>query len=99
MLFLYVKEGCPFCERVLRFAEKNKIPIHQKDIYKDKENLQELLKTGGKRQVPFLVDTEKNVFMYESSDIIRYLEKNYVKRGWKNEKNYVKERRENRGKK
>ena len=28
---------------------------------------------GGKRQVPFLVDTDRNIQMYESDDIIEYL--------------------------
>lgn len=34
-----------------------------------------LVEKGGKRQVPFLVDDEKNVSMYESGDIIEYLSK------------------------
>jgi len=78
MLFLYVKEGCPFCEKVLRYAEKHRIYIEQKDIYKEKKNLEELLRIGGKRQVPFLVDEDKGVSMYESSEIVEYLRKNYV---------------------
>jgi glutathione S-transferase len=36
-----------------------------------------LLKLGGKEQVPFMVDTDKGVMMYESEDIIEYLKKNY----------------------
>lgn len=32
-----------------------------------------LIKIGGKRQVPFLVDKDRNVQMYESSDIIEYV--------------------------
>jgi glutaredoxin 2 len=39
----------------------------------------ELIKLGGKEQVPFLVDTEKNVKMYESEDIINYVRENYGK--------------------
>jgi glutathione S-transferase len=34
-------------------------------------------KIGGKTQVPLLVDQSKNVVMYESNDIIDYLESNY----------------------
>jgi len=37
-------------------------------------NLDELLVLGEKNQVPFLVDTEKNAKMYESDDIIQYLD-------------------------
>jgi len=33
----------------------------------------ELLARGGKRQVPYLVDTDAGVEMYESKDIIEHL--------------------------
>ena len=33
----------------------------------------ELLEKGGQAQVPFLVDSERDVSMYESSDIIDYM--------------------------
>lgn len=35
-------------------------------------------KIGGQTQVPFLVDQSKNVTMYESDDIVAYLEENYA---------------------
>lgn len=54
----------------------NQIKLY-KDIYEEKKNWEELLKIGDKGEVPFLVDTEKSVFMYESIDIIKYMEKNY----------------------
>jgi len=38
-----------------------------------------MVKLGGKEQVPFLVYQAKNIAMYESSDIIKYLEENYKK--------------------
>jgi glutaredoxin 2 len=38
-----------------------------------------MMKLGGKAQVPFLVDQSKGVMMYESGDIVEYLEKNYSK--------------------
>ena len=31
-------------------------------------------------QFPLLVDVEKNIFMFESEDICKYLEKNYGKK-------------------
>jgi glutaredoxin len=33
-----------------------------------------MVKLGGKEQVPFLVDQAKGVMMYESEEIIKYLE-------------------------
>lgn len=37
-----------------------------------------LEKLGGKQQVPFLVDVDHGEMMYESDDIIAYLEDNYL---------------------
>jgi len=38
----------------------------------------QLLKLGGKQQVPFLADDDRGVLMYESDDIIAYAE-NYLR--------------------
>jgi glutathione S-transferase len=53
-------------------ADNLKITLDLKDISEDESALNELLEKGGKQQVPFLVDTERGVSMYESSDIIDY---------------------------
>ena len=76
MLILYTKTNCPFCEKVLRRAHELGITLETRNIAEPK-NLDELMKLGGKRQVPFLVDEERAVSMYESDDIVRYLE-NYA---------------------
>ena len=46
---------------------------YQKIDISNNESKESLIKIGGKRQVPFLVDTERNIQMYESNDIIEYL--------------------------
>jgi glutathione S-transferase len=38
----------------------------------------ELITRGGKRQVPYLVDSDRDVAMYESNDIIDYLREHYA---------------------
>ena len=53
------------------FDETN-IEYNKKNIL-EKENLDELIKLGGKQQVPFLVDNDNDKFMYESDDIIEYV--------------------------
>jgi glutathione S-transferase len=50
-----------------------------KDISEDETFANELLTLGGKQQVPFLVDTETDTSMYESSDIIDYIRENKPK--------------------
>lgn len=78
MLTLYYKPACPFCQRVLQMADNLKVELELKDITEDETVLAELIEKGGQKQVPFLVDTEKGVSMYESSDIIEYIRDNYV---------------------
>lgn len=72
MLTLYERTGCPFCIKVLRFAEENGITLELKNS-SDETVVEELIARGGKRQFPYLVDSEHNVEMYESDDIIEYL--------------------------
>lgn len=76
MLTLYVKTGCPFCIATLaKIAELN-LEIEEKNISDDKI-AKELIAKGGKKQVPYLIDSGRNVEMYESENIIEYLDANY----------------------
>ena len=72
MIDLYILETCPFCRKVMSFFDENNIKYNKKDIL-EQDNLDELLKLGGKQQVPFLVDNDNNKSMYESNDIIEYV--------------------------
>ena len=73
-LILYVKTGCPWCQRVLDFASEKGIEFELRNI-KDVGVVDELIARGGKRQVPYLVDQNNGTEMYESADIIEYLRK------------------------
>lgn len=73
MLLLYTIEGCPYCKKVIDNLEEKKIAYKIMDI-SDPVNLDELLHLGGEKQAPFLVDTDHNVKMYESDDIINYID-------------------------
>lgn len=76
MLHLFVLKTCPYCGKVADFIKENSIDINIKDIEQG-ENFNDLMKLGGKEQVPFLYDDIKEVAMYDSAEIIKYLEKNY----------------------
>lgn len=65
-------ETCPYCKKVMKYFEEHHIQYEKHDITESK-NLEELIEIGGTRQVPFLVDTDKGVNMYESDDIIEYV--------------------------
>ena len=72
MFDLYIMETCPYCKKVMTFLSEKGVEYNKIDIT-DKANEEALIQLGGKRQVPFLVDKDRNIQMYESLDIIEYL--------------------------
>lgn len=69
---LYIKPTCPYCQKVLRFMEGRGIELALRDISADPEAREELVRVGGKAQVPCLfIDGTP---MYESDDIIAHLQ-------------------------
>lgn len=76
-LTFYFKPSCPFCRKVISYLEENKIDIPYKNIEEGSQNREELIKIGGKAQVPcLLIEGEA---LYESDAIIKWFEEN-----WKN---------------
>ncbi len=75
-LTLYIATSCPYCVRVTNFmAQKNLTGIKIIDTYWDPLEHQRLKKKYGKSQVPLLLINDSP--LYESLDIIRYLEEQY----------------------
>ena len=72
-LTLYGRTSCPYCVKVLRFMQRRNITIPLKDTT-DPENREELIRIGGKGQVPCLVIDGKA--LYESMDLIAWLDQN-----------------------
>ena len=72
MIDLYIMKSCPFCKKVLNYLDTTDIEYRTLDI-SSSENAEVLRRIGGMEQVPFLLDKERNVQMYESDDIINYL--------------------------
>lgn len=77
MLTLYYKPTCPFCIKTLAVVEELKLEPELKDISADEATADELIEVGGKRQVPYLIDAQAGVSMYESDDIIAHLRTHY----------------------
>jgi len=76
-LTLYHFAGCPYCEKVKNYLTQRKISVPMKDTHADPTNKEELIKIGGKVQVPCLVIDDRA--LYESNDIIQWFEKNYAR--------------------
>lgn len=75
-LELYYKAECPYCQKVLNYMMDNcQIKdVELVDIKKDNNN-EDLIKRGGKDQVPCLFIDGKA--LYESDDIIKYFKENF----------------------
>lgn len=78
MILLFHKEECPYCLKVRQFMSDSHVSYVSIVSPKGAPSRKILLKLGGKEQVPFIVDTDKGVMMYESDDIVEYLKKTYL---------------------
>lgn len=81
MVKIYQYDACPFCFKVRQSIAQ--MGLEQGKDYvlieasHGSQGRKEVLKLGGKGQVPFLVDGDVN--MYESDDIICYLANKFGK--------------------
>ena len=77
-LFLWKRpRGSPFCAKVRNKLCELELDYIMRNVPKGSKKREYLQVLGGKQQVPFLVDQSRGVNMYESEDIIAYLEKHY----------------------
>lgn len=83
-LALYQFDACPFCVKVRRAMKRMDLNIEIRDVKKNKQWNTELVREGGQFQVPCLRIPEpggKTRWLYESSDIIAYLEGRFLSKG------------------
>ncbi|TDF41597.1 glutaredoxin [Alteromonadaceae bacterium M269] len=79
-LSLYYFTSCPFCRTVIRRMKHLNIEFPMRNINADDRYREELVKNGGKQTVPCLRIEKQNgeiQWMYESMDIIAYLDKRF----------------------
>ncbi len=80
-LSLYQYAACPFCVKVRRSMKRNSLNIETHDAKRSETSRDELVNGGGTLKVPCLriEDDQGEVsWMYESSDIINYLESRFT---------------------
>lgn len=78
---LYQFNTCPFCIKVRHEMARLSLPIQLRDAQYDPKHRADLLQGGGKIQTPCLQieDAQGNVqWMYESGDIIKYLQHRFA---------------------
>lgn len=81
-LALYHFKTCPFCIKVRHEMARLSLQIELRDAQHDPEHRAALLHGGGKIQTPCLqiTDDPGNVqWMYESGDIIKYLQNRFTR--------------------
>lgn len=79
-LQIYELKMCPFCVKVRRAMKRLSLTIQTRDVGVDPKAQEELMQGGKKDQVPCLRITNASgavEWMYESSEIIAYLEKRF----------------------
>ena len=79
-LSLYQFHACPFCVKTRRAIHRLNLSIPLRDIRQNPADHQALLEGGGNTKVPCLriVENGETQWMYESNDIIRYLEERFA---------------------
>ena len=80
-LVLYHFRMCPFSVKVKRAVRRLSLNIESRDALREETSREELLQGGGKIKVPCLRITDEQgnaTWMYESSDIIAYLQERYA---------------------
>jgi len=80
-LVLYQFRTCPFCIKTRRAIKRLSLNIEIRDAQRDEANRQQLLQGGGQIKVPCLVvndDQKGETWMYESNDIIDYLQTRFA---------------------
>lgn len=77
---LYQFAACPFCTKTRRAMYKLNLPIEKRNAPEGSTHRTELLEGGGQVKVPCLrIEKDGSVeWMYESSQIISYLEKRFA---------------------
>ena len=86
MLELYQSEGCPYCKRVreklsdlgVSYVVHNpRLPGGEGGDVTNQRTYEEL-QDGGSDQIPYLVDTDRGEALYESDDIVAYLDEHHA---------------------
>lgn len=86
MLKLYQSEGCPYCKKVretlselgVSYVIHNPRPPGDEGGDVTNEVTYDELTASSEDQAPYLVDTDRGVTLFESDDIVDYLETHFA---------------------
>ncbi len=83
LLELYDYEGCPYCRKVRERLCELDLDVVVLPVAHGSPRRADLAQLGGRVQVPYLIDPNTSAAMYESEDIVAYLDARYgTNGGW-----------------
>src|SRR5947208_5535625 len=77
MLELYDFEACPYCRKVREALSELDLDYLEHPVAKGSAHRAALTALGGKVQAPYLIDPNTGTRLYESEEIIDYLNETY----------------------
>jgi glutathione S-transferase len=77
-LELYSFEASPFCRIVRERLCSLELPYRLHNVAKGSPGREAFIKRAGKMMVPYLIDPNTNTEMFESADIVAYLDRKYA---------------------
>ncbi len=77
-LELYSFEASPFCRLVREALCSLELPYRLHNVGKGSAGREAFIERSGRMMVPYLVDPNTQAEMFESADIVRYLEETYA---------------------
>jgi len=78
-LELWSMEGSPFCRLARETLTELEVPYVLHNVAHGSPSREAFVAVSGRMQVPYLVDPNTGASMFESADIVRYLEKTYAR--------------------
>ena len=76
-LELYEFESCPYCRKVREVLSELDLEYVARTCARGSATRETVIARGGKSQYPYLVDPNTGREMYESDDIVAYLDATY----------------------
>ena len=73
-LVLYQFPACPFCQRVQHHLNERGLTIETRNTQTDPDAREQLLAGGGRTTVPCLYIGNESRWLYESSDIVDFID-------------------------
>lgn len=76
MILIYGRPTCPYTKKVLGALDALQVPFELMNV-EEETHRKALIEKGGSSQIPYMIDPSTERAMYESDDIITYLETTY----------------------